>query len=61
MRRLARLLPTPEGLARNRARIAGFAFGVAAPLVLSAFVTVLYTGHGLSETPVSPPPVYPNF
>jgi hypothetical protein len=61
MRRLASLLPTTGAIVRNRARIAGFAFGVVAPLVLSAFVTVIYTGHGLSETPVAPAPVYPDF
>lgn len=61
MRRLARVLPTPAGIARNQAKIAGFAFGVLAPLMLAALFIVAYTGHGLWVTPVSPPPVYPNF
>jgi hypothetical protein len=61
MRRLARLLPTAEGFERNKAKIAGFAAGVVVPLVVVALFTVLYTGHGLSETPVPLPPIYPNF
>ena len=61
MRRLARLLPTAEGLDRNKAKIAGFVAGVVVPLVLVALFTVIYTGHGLGETPVPVPPIYPNF
>lgn len=61
MRRLARLVPTADGLDRNKAKIAGFVAGVVVPLVLVALFTVIYTGHGLSETPVSLPPIYPNF
>ena len=61
MRRLARLLPTAEGLDRNKAKIAGFAAGIVVPLVLVALFTVIYTGHGLGETPVPLPPIYPNF
>lgn len=61
MRRLARLVPTADGLDRNKAKIAGFVAGVVGPLVLVALFTVIYTGYGLSETPVSRPPIYPNF
>jgi hypothetical protein len=61
MRRLARLVPTAEGIARNRAKIAGFVAGIVAPLVLVALFTVIYTGHGLFVQPEALPPVYPNF
>jgi hypothetical protein len=61
MRRIARLLPTAEGIDRNKAKIAGFAAGIVGPLVLVALFTVLYTGYGLGETPVPLPPIYPNF
>lgn len=61
MRRLSRLVPTAEDLDRHKGKIAGFIAGVAVPLVLVALFTVLYTGYGLSETPVRPAPIYPNF
>jgi hypothetical protein len=61
MRRIARLLPTADGIARNSAKIGGFAAGVVGPLVLVGFFMVLYTGYGLSEIPEPPPVIYPNF
>jgi hypothetical protein len=61
MRRLANLLPTAEGIARNRAKIAGFAAGVVGPLLVVALFIVIYTGHGILEQPVPLPPIYPNF
>jgi hypothetical protein len=61
MRRLARLVPTAEGIARNKAKIAGFAAGVVGPLLLVALFTVIYTGHGLFVQPQPLPPIYPNF
>ncbi len=61
MHRFARLVPTADDLHRNRAKIAGFVFGLLAPTMLAALVVVVYTGHGLWVTPASPPPVYPNF
>jgi len=54
-------LPTADDLHRNRAKIAGFVFGLVAPVMLAALFIVTYTGHGIFITPVSPPPVYPNF
>lgn len=61
MRRLSRLLPTAEGIYRNKAKIAGFVAGVVGPLMLVALFTVIYTGHGIFEQPVPLPPIYPNF
>ena len=61
MRRLSRLLPTAEGIDRNKAKIAGFAAGVVGPLMLVALFTVIYTGHGLWDSPPPVPPIYPNF
>jgi hypothetical protein len=63
MRRLARLLPTSEGIARNRAKIAGFAAGIVLPLIVAGLGIVAYTGQGLSETGTraSAEIVYPNF
>jgi hypothetical protein len=61
MDRIARFVPSVEDLDRNRGKIAGFLVGVAVPLVLAALFVVIYTGHGFGETPVSRPPVYPNF
>jgi hypothetical protein len=61
MDRIARLLPTAEGIGRNRGKIAGFAVGVAAPLLLAALAVVIYTGYGFGEVRTVLPPVYPNF
>jgi len=61
MQRLLQWIPTAGDLYRNRARIAGFAFGIFVPLVLGALFVVIYTGHGIGVTPPAPPPVYPDF
>ena len=61
MRSILMRLPTADDLHRNRAKIAGFVFGLVAPVMLAALFIVTYTGHGIFITPVSPPPVYPNF
>ena len=61
MRRLASLVPTAEGIDRHKAKIAGFAAGVVAPLMLPALFIVIYTGHGITETPQPLPPIYPNW
>ena len=58
---LARRLPDADWLHRNRGAILGLAAGIFGPLLLAAFVTVVYTGHGLWETPPKPPVVYPNW
>lgn len=57
---LARL-PDADTFHRHRAKIAGFAAGVVVPIVLVLLFQVIYSGYGISETPVLPPPVYPNF
>jgi hypothetical protein len=57
---LARL-PDSESFRRNRGKIAGFAAGVVVPILVVLLFQVIYTGHGIAETPVPPPPVYPNF
>ena len=61
MQAILRRIPTADDLHRNRAKIAGFVFGLLAPTMLAALIVVVYTGHGLWVTPASPPPVYPNF
>jgi len=61
MRAILRRLPTVDDLHRHRAKIAGFVFGLLAPVMLAALFVVTYTGHGILVTPASPPPVYPNF
>lgn len=61
MRRLARFLPTADGIARNRAKIGGFAAGIVLPLIVAGLGIVAYTGQGLSETaPVAAEVIYPN-
>ena len=57
---LARL-PDADAFRRNRAKIAGFAAGILVPVILVLLFQVIYTGHGIGETPVPHPPVYPNF
>ncbi len=54
-------LPTQDGIYRNRGKLAGFAAGVVAPIVMAALVTVIYTGYGLWVDPPPPPVIYPNF
>lgn len=61
MRAILRRLPTADDIHRNRAKIAGLLFGLAAPALLAMLFIVVYTGHGLWVTPSAPPPVYPNF
>lgn len=54
-------LPTQDSLHRNRGKIAGFIAGIVVPLVVAAFFTVIFTGHGLWAEPPAPPVIYPNF
>ena len=47
---------------RNAFRLAGFAAGAAATLMLGLLFSVIYTGHGaFSEPPMPETVVYPNF
>jgi hypothetical protein len=57
---LADRLPSRDILHRRAPALAGFAFGALLTLFAGAFITVIYTGHGYSETPVRHTPVYPN-
>ena len=61
MQGLTRRLPDAAWLRRNRGAILGLLAGIIVPLVLVAFFTVIYTGHGLWETPPAPPLVYPDW
>lgn len=61
MEAIMRRLPTAEGIGRNRGKIAGFAFGVLAPLLLAGVLVTAYTGHSLFITPPPPTPIYPNW
>jgi hypothetical protein len=54
-------LPDTDSFYRHRAKIAGFAAGVVVPIVVVLLFQVIYTGYGIGETPILPPPVYPNF
>ena len=46
---------------RNKAKIAGFAAGVALPIVVSAIVVVTYRGYGWGEDVPQIAPVYTLF
>lgn len=47
---------------RNAVRLAGFAAGALATLMLGLLFSVIYTGHGaFSEPPMPETVVYPNF
>jgi hypothetical protein len=53
-------IPTPD-LTKAGPRLAGFAAGIVGMLVLSAFVTVVYSGRGFWSEPPTPPQVYTDF
>jgi hypothetical protein len=60
MSALASRLPDTAWFHRHRGKFAGFAFGVAAPLLLAGVVWASFTG-GLSLHPVNQPSIYFDF
>lgn len=61
MDRILRRLPDPDALHRRRGAFAGFAAGVAVPLLLAGLVLVSFRGYGITEDAPTPPQVYTNF
>lgn len=62
MQAITRRLPTAEQIDRNKAKLAGFAAGIAGPLVLALFMGVVYTGESAFVEPrPDETPVYPVF
>ncbi len=57
----ARVERAKQRLQRNRAKIAGFAAGVAGTLAMGVFASVLATGHPVDLGPPPPVQVYSNF